>query len=232
MSSCSTSDKKAEKFIQQLGKTDKVLATDFVGEDKEIIASIQPNNYEVSVIRYSTAAAKVDTVFSISNDNELVNAFHTDNGFMFVTRDIGKFADLRRPYSVYFVPEGDNTQTGTYQKLLVNTDNEYLTCSGYVIDKDAKILTLTSYDDDDKNVTLYQTEYDFNGNQISEDPITYNLKPHRDSSESNATYVWECQYCGVKRNSSKMPSFWDFSCKRYGNTAGSSHEWVKIGRVD
>lgn len=230
MTSCSSPEKKTEDFIRQLGENSKVLATNLMGDDKEIIASIQPDNSTVSVVKYSIESEKVDTIISLPNDEEFVDAVKADNGYLFITRSIGKFSDLRRPYSAYFVGNDKNAEDINIKKLLVDMYNECLTCSGYVIDKEAKVLTLTSDDADDSNVTLYLTEYDFDGNQVAEDPLTYDLKPKREYAESNATYLWECQECGEKRNAAERPSGWD--CMRPGYVGGMSHKWVKIGRVD
>lgn len=234
MTSCSSPEKKANDFILQLGDNGKVLATNLIGDDKGIVATIQPTDSTVAAIVYSLTTEKVDTIITLLNDEELFDAVKTENGYFVIIRQSGRFADLRHPYSAYYVGNKNNSKVRTVKKLIVDEDNEYLSCSGYVINKDEKFLTLLSDDADDNNVTVYQTVYDFNGNQVATDPISYDLKPIREAPapQSKTTYVWECQHCGEKRNAAKEPSGWEFTCMRPGYAGGTSHKWVKIGRVD
>ena len=235
VASCSSPEKKAMEYMAQLNKNDKVLNMNLIGENKEIISSIQVNDSTLAAVIYSLESEKIATLASMSNAFAFCEAIPVNTGYMVITRENRLDNNYHYIYQAYIIRNHTDPKARSIQKLLIDKNNNNLAGSGYVIDKESKTLTLASYDKDDNEITIYHTVYDFDGNQILEDPIEFDLRPIMPTPAYNeATYIWECQYCGEKRNSAKDPGPWEFTCHGRGEAKdfGNSHKWVKIGRVD
>ena len=223
------------EYIAQLNETEKVLNMNLIGENKEIISSVQVNDSTLAAVVYSLETEKIDTLASMSNTNAFCEAIPVNTGYIIITRENRPDGNYHYIYQAYILRNPKDPKARSIQKLLIDKNDKSLAGSGYVIDKESRTLTLASYDKDDDEVIIYHTVYDFDGNQILEDPIKFDLRPIMPTPAYNeATYIWECQYCGEKRNSAKNPGPWEFTCHGRGEREGfgNSHKWVKIGRVD
>lgn len=232
---CSNPSKKAEKIIGTLPENSGVLSVNLTGEEKEVIVySMQPDSTFV-VIAHSIDEGTTDSIAKIRKGLDACEAFKVEDHYIVVTREPRQDGKHHFLYNTHIVRNPKDKKAKTIQVLPVDDNQKSLASTGVVIDKEAKTITMSSYGIENNKATIYHTVYDFDGNRILTDPLTLELRTYEAPSQrSGGTYIWECQYCREKRNGAKRPSPLEFTCQGRGENPGfgSSHNWVKVGRID
>lgn len=230
---CLTPEEKIKKIVDKLPTNSKVLYKGLEG-DENLLITCSPINDTLQIVQaFDLKESNADTLFKITRKEiELFEIFPTGKEFISVIREQRSDAKYHYLYTILIVSKDEETSKSLFHTLKVADDKNDLASSSYVIDKDKELITLTSYDLSNTSGIIYHTVYDFKGNKILSDPAIWN--PRSSESSAPAVYLWQCNYCGEKRSSPKRPPFWEFSCYGRGENPGfgSSHDWVKISKIE
>lgn len=234
--SCSMPADRAKKIEEGLSEKGGVLYKELEGENPRMVTySLSADSTIVSIV-HDLSSAKSDTLVELIKGIEIVEAVPVEDGYLSVFREKKEDGNERYLYIVSIIRNIGNAKERSESRLNVAEGQEQLGATGYVIDREGKKITLSSYSIEPTNVEIYRTVYDFKGNKIVEDPIHINIPQYTNTQPElgSATYLWECQKCGEKRNSAKRPSSFEFTCHGNGEREGfgNSHQWVKLRRVD
>ena len=236
LASCDSPADKVKKIEKEVSGNGGVLYKEAEGDSPRLVTySISPDSSIVSLV-HDLRSDRVDTLIHLRKGLEIVEVIPVEDGFLNVFREKMSDAEDRFLYVSEIIRNIGNPDERSVRRLSVKDDKEELWATSYVIDKVGKKITLSSFMIEPTFVEIYRTVYDFKGNKIMEDPIHLDIPQYSYtlSDMGSATYVWECQKCGEKRNSAKRPSSLEFTCHGNGEREGfgNSHQWVKVGRVD
>ena len=231
LSSCTSEEDKALKIISELDTSDCIVSTNMIGESKSIITSELQKDSTITIRVYDLATEKSDSIFSLIKGSKVWEvAPVNDDSYLIVTSVPRQDGNEHNLFFSFILRNVHNPKTSTKTQLFVDEGSKNLAATSYTIDPESRKLTLSSWDNNSSSATIYHTVYDFDGNKIISDPATIEFKaPNNGSGSSGSTYIWECQRCHVKINSTKKPSNLEgLGC----NGSWRFHTWVKIGRVD
>lgn len=235
--SCSSPADKAKKIEEGLSQNGKVLYKDVVSENPQLVTyTMRPDSSIVSLV-YDLKSDRVDTLIDLRKGVEIVEVVPVEDGFLNVFREKMTDGKERFLYLSAIIRNVGNPKERSQIFLNTVDGREEIWATSYVIDRDNKKITLSSYEVTPSSVDIFRTMYDFKGNKIVDEPVHVNIPtPQTYSSSSNQTteYIWECQKCGEKRTSAKKPSILEFTCHGNGEREGfgNSHSWVKVGKIE
>ncbi|MDE5772912.1 MAG: hypothetical protein K2H86_00460 [Muribaculaceae bacterium] len=230
--SCSSPADKAKKIEEGLSENGGVLYKELEGENPQIVTYSLESDSTTVILVDNLKSDRTDTLSRLTNC-EIVEVVPVEDGWLYVAKQAREDGKEHFLYKANIKRHIDNPKEQTLTSLDVVDGKENLWASGYVIDREGRKITLSSYEMFNDYFEIYHTVYDFKGNKVVEDPIHIDIpKPQPQVSESsNATYLWQCDKCGKRVNSGKKPRVWGtFGFE--GCINATAHEWVNLGRVN
>ncbi|MDE5801071.1 MAG: hypothetical protein K2H74_08635 [Paramuribaculum sp.] len=227
LSSCSTYTDKANDIIGSLSENEGVISVELLGDDPEVITYSMGADSITAILIHSLNTNTVDTLTRFLPGFKMLESVPVEDGYLIVYCQERQDGNEHYIYHAQIKRHIGNPKEASNTDLRVDETRPELWASGYVIDREAKKITLNSYDVQPSHAVIYHTVYDFKGNKLVSDPVHIDIpqKSQASPSSSSAMYLWQCQRCGAKKNSRKNPG--------PGLGLGSCwHEWVNIGRVD
>lgn len=230
MISCASTADKAKKIEEEVSKNGGVLYKNLEGNNPRIITSSMNSDSTTVVLVHNLKTNSVDTLSQLVNGLSMAEVVPIEDGYVYVIKQERSDGKGHYLYQSIIKRNIDNPTEKTKTVLNVDNSKEELWASSYVIDREGKKVTLSSYEVATDYVNIYHTVYDFKGNKIEEDPVHVKIPEAQaaSTSSSGGTYLWECQHCGAKVNSSSKPNPFRIVLG-YGD--GNIHQWVNIGRV-
>lgn len=223
-----TPSQQAASIIDKFDDNAKILTFKPAGDDPHMMA-VHRNGDTYAVVRYDLAENSCDT---IASHLEYIpqEARQGKENYLVVSVIPDSVANGRSCAIVAYYKMGTPEKELSRYEITNKDKGTVLLPASYMIDDEKGQITVSRTTEDDKEVTDLNVTLDFDGKIVSDKSICIkrpNPALARQAQQGGAVYLWQCDKCGKRLNSSKKPAdFYNWGCD------GWSHQWVNLGRVN
>lgn len=228
IASCSNNpSQQAASIIDKLDENAKILSFVPKGDKPHLIVS-QRTGDNYTVINHNLADKSSDTIARGIVNAPLAARQGTENNLIVSSEPDAK-SDGRVCYVIAFYKKGKPDEEPSRLEITNNDKGIVIYPTSFVIDDDARQITITGVSENNADITDINMTFDFDGKMVSDRSVSIRrpdpeIARRAQQSAGSAMYLWQCEKCGKRVNKSKNPGQdW---------LSGCWHEWVNLGRVN
>lgn len=223
ISGCSNPYNRAKEVKDEFGKSAYVVSENHAGETPELVTAQKIKKNDSEVYRVSIHNLNDGSMETLDCSFKPVEVLKNAEGYLIISEYVNNNTPKRKNYCVETI-----SQNGESTVVWLDEDDENVSPTAYVVDKNAKQIILTGFSTINEDAKEYYVKIDFEGKKVAEDTKTLALKPTR-----KAMYLWVCSNCGVTCNTPS--NGWPYTsarCRIKPDGTYMAHNFSNHGRVD